>query len=120
MPSRDLSFPVFDADNHMYETPDAFTKYVPKEYEGIIKYVEVERPHQDRRPEQDQVRTSSQTPPSRSWPSPGPKRSTSRSAIPTASPAGRSWARASKPQPPSSEPEPRLALLERAGHRPGR
>jgi predicted TIM-barrel fold metal-dependent hydrolase len=36
-----LSYPVFDADNHMYETTDAFTKYLPKEYEGLVKYVEV-------------------------------------------------------------------------------
>jgi len=42
MPSRKLDFPVFDADNHMYETPDAFTKYLPAEYEGLIKYVEVD------------------------------------------------------------------------------
>lgn len=41
MPSRILDFPVFDADNHMYETPDAFTKHLPKQYEGLIKYVEV-------------------------------------------------------------------------------
>ena len=41
MPSRTLDFPVFDADNHMYETPDAFTKYLPAEYDGFIKYVEV-------------------------------------------------------------------------------
>ena len=41
MPTRTLAFPVFDADNHMYETPDAFTKYLPAEYEGLIKYVEV-------------------------------------------------------------------------------
>ena len=39
--SRKLSFPVFDVDNHMYETTDAFTKYLPKEYEGLIKYVEL-------------------------------------------------------------------------------
>jgi predicted TIM-barrel fold metal-dependent hydrolase len=37
----DLSYPVFDADNHMYETTDAFTKYLPSEYDGLIKYVEV-------------------------------------------------------------------------------
>jgi predicted TIM-barrel fold metal-dependent hydrolase len=37
----DLSYPVFDADNHMYETTDAFTKYLPAEYEGLVKYVEV-------------------------------------------------------------------------------
>jgi hypothetical protein len=42
MPSRDLAFPVFDADNHMYETPNAFTKYLPSAYEGFIKFVEVE------------------------------------------------------------------------------
>ena len=41
MPSRVLDYPVFDADNHMYETTDAFTKYLPKEYEGLIKYVEL-------------------------------------------------------------------------------
>jgi predicted TIM-barrel fold metal-dependent hydrolase len=39
---KDLEFPVFDADNHMYEKPEALTKYLPKEYEGFIKYVEVD------------------------------------------------------------------------------
>ena len=41
MPSRILDFPVFDADNHMYETPDAFTKFLPSRYEGLIQYVDV-------------------------------------------------------------------------------
>jgi predicted TIM-barrel fold metal-dependent hydrolase len=41
MPSRVLDFPVFDADNHMYETTDAFTKFLPPEYQGLVKYVEV-------------------------------------------------------------------------------
>ena len=40
---RNLDYPVFDADNHMYENPDAFTKFIPPEYEGIIKYVEYDR-----------------------------------------------------------------------------
>ena len=39
--ARKLDFPVFDADNHFYETTDAFTRYLPKEYAGYIKYVEV-------------------------------------------------------------------------------
>jgi predicted TIM-barrel fold metal-dependent hydrolase len=39
--SRKLNFPVFDADNHMYEKVDAFTRHLPAEYEGLIKYVEV-------------------------------------------------------------------------------
>ncbi len=36
-----LDYPVFDADNHMYETTEAFTKYLPKEYDGLVKYVQV-------------------------------------------------------------------------------
>jgi predicted TIM-barrel fold metal-dependent hydrolase len=39
--TKSLPFPVFDADNHMYETTDAFTKYLPKEYDGLVKYVQV-------------------------------------------------------------------------------
>ncbi len=42
MPSRVLDFPVFDVDNHMYETPDALTKYVAPEFKGVIEYVDVE------------------------------------------------------------------------------
>jgi predicted TIM-barrel fold metal-dependent hydrolase len=42
MPKRVVDFPVFDADNHMYETRDAFTKFLPREYSGLIKYVQVE------------------------------------------------------------------------------
>ncbi|MEJ7582606.1 MAG: amidohydrolase family protein [Acidimicrobiales bacterium] len=41
MPSRQLDFPVFDADNHMYETRDALTKFLPPEYAGVIDFVEV-------------------------------------------------------------------------------
>ncbi|WP_018503947.1 amidohydrolase family protein [Parafrankia discariae] len=41
MPATKVDFPVFDADNHMYETPDAFTKFLPEEYAGLIKYVQV-------------------------------------------------------------------------------
>ena len=32
---------VFDADNHLYETRDAFTRYLPGRYKGAIDYVEV-------------------------------------------------------------------------------
>ena len=41
MPSRDLPYPLFDADNHMYETEEAFTKYLPSEYKDAIQYVQV-------------------------------------------------------------------------------
>ncbi|MFF2846298.1 amidohydrolase family protein [Streptomyces sp. NPDC058001] len=42
MPSRELSYPLFDADNHLYETEEALTKYLPKEYAGAIRYVQVD------------------------------------------------------------------------------
>src|SRR5580700_3248760 len=38
---RNLSYPVFDADNHLYETPDALTKFLPDAYKGLVKYLEV-------------------------------------------------------------------------------
>jgi predicted TIM-barrel fold metal-dependent hydrolase len=39
--TRRLEFPVFDADNHLYETEDAFTRHLPKEHRGAIDYVDV-------------------------------------------------------------------------------
>jgi predicted TIM-barrel fold metal-dependent hydrolase len=42
MPSRQLDFPVFDADNHMYETPEALTKFLPESHAGVVRYVEVD------------------------------------------------------------------------------
>ena len=39
---RELPYTTFDADNHLYENRDALTKFLPKEYEGIIKYIEWE------------------------------------------------------------------------------
>jgi hypothetical protein len=41
MPSRTLDFPVFDADNHMYETRDALTKFLPERYARAIDYVDI-------------------------------------------------------------------------------
>src|ERR1700742_5246844 len=38
---RRLPYETFDADNHLYENRDALTKFLPREYEGAIKYVEV-------------------------------------------------------------------------------
>ena len=40
--ARDLGFPVFDSDNHMYETEDAFTRHLPPQYQGAIRYVQVD------------------------------------------------------------------------------
>ena len=40
-PTRFLDVPVFDADNHMYETKDALTKFLPDRHKGAVEYVEV-------------------------------------------------------------------------------
>jgi predicted TIM-barrel fold metal-dependent hydrolase len=37
-----LDFRVFDADNHLYETEDAFTRYLPESLNGLVKYVQVQ------------------------------------------------------------------------------
>lgn len=37
-----MDVPIFDADNHMYETQEAFTKFLPKEYRKVIQYVQVD------------------------------------------------------------------------------
>jgi predicted TIM-barrel fold metal-dependent hydrolase len=34
--------PVFDSDNHFYETRDALTRYLPKQYANAIRFVEVD------------------------------------------------------------------------------
>jgi predicted TIM-barrel fold metal-dependent hydrolase len=39
--TRSLPYPVFDADNHMYETKEALTKFLPEAYAGVIDYVDV-------------------------------------------------------------------------------
>ncbi|MFB4300981.1 amidohydrolase family protein [Actinomadura sp. NTSP31] len=41
MPTRELPYPVFDADNHLYEPEEALTRYLPKEYQGAIQYVQI-------------------------------------------------------------------------------
>ena len=40
MSSR-LGFPVFDADNHLYETREALTKFLPDAYKTAIDYVDL-------------------------------------------------------------------------------
>jgi predicted TIM-barrel fold metal-dependent hydrolase len=33
--------PIFDADQHMYETTDALTKYLPEEYQPKVQFVQI-------------------------------------------------------------------------------
>jgi predicted TIM-barrel fold metal-dependent hydrolase len=37
---RHLDYPVFDVDNHMYENTESFTKFMPGEYQGLVKYIQ--------------------------------------------------------------------------------
>jgi predicted TIM-barrel fold metal-dependent hydrolase len=37
----ELTYPLFDADNHLYETEDSLTKYLPKQHKDTIQYVQV-------------------------------------------------------------------------------
>ena len=41
MPSRDLDYPVFDADNHFYEPKEALTQFLPDNRKGVIDYIDV-------------------------------------------------------------------------------
>jgi len=36
-----LDFPVFDADNHLYETEDAFTRHLPSAHKNLFRFVEM-------------------------------------------------------------------------------
>jgi predicted TIM-barrel fold metal-dependent hydrolase len=38
---RTCDFPVFDADNHFYETRESFTRHLPDRYKGAIDYVDL-------------------------------------------------------------------------------
>jgi predicted TIM-barrel fold metal-dependent hydrolase len=39
---RELPFSTFDSDNHLYENRDALTKFLPDEYKGIVRYVDID------------------------------------------------------------------------------
>jgi predicted TIM-barrel fold metal-dependent hydrolase len=39
---RHYDFPVADADNHLYETRDAFTRYLPPGREDMVRFIDIE------------------------------------------------------------------------------
>lgn len=41
MPSRELPYPVFDADNHFYEPKEALTQFLPERRKGVIDYIDI-------------------------------------------------------------------------------
>ena len=38
---EDVPFPIFDADNHLYEPPEALTKFLPKAYKDYVQYPQI-------------------------------------------------------------------------------
>ena len=42
MTMRAHAVPVFDADNHLYETRDALTRHLPDRYKGQLRYVDID------------------------------------------------------------------------------
>lgn len=36
-----INFPVFDADHHLYETEDAFTRHLPERHRDLFRFVEI-------------------------------------------------------------------------------
>jgi predicted TIM-barrel fold metal-dependent hydrolase len=40
--ARTLGYPVYDADNHLYESEDAMTAHLPRKWKNEFRYVEVE------------------------------------------------------------------------------
>ena len=37
-----MHVPIFDADNHLYETREAFTKFLPDRYKDVVRYVDID------------------------------------------------------------------------------
>ena len=37
-----MHLPIFDADNHMYETTEAFTKFLPAQYKNVVRYAQID------------------------------------------------------------------------------
>lgn len=38
----ELNFPVYDADNHLYEPPEAFLRHLPKQFQRDFRYVDID------------------------------------------------------------------------------
>ena len=107
-------FHTFDADNHFYETRDAFTRHLPKEYAGAIKYVEVDGRTKIVVGGRDQ-RLHPQPDLRRRRPARVPRRSTSATAIPRASPTAEIVGEPMRSIPAFREPGPRLEVMDELG-----
>ena len=114
MSTATLDIPVFDADNHLYETKDALHQVPARALQGRRRLRRRPGPHQDRR-QGDRSATTSPTPPSTWSPRPGRRRTTSASATPRARAAARSSASRCGRSRRSASPAPRVELMDEQG-----
>jgi hypothetical protein len=97
---RELKGPIFDADNHFYESREALTKYLPEAYGGAIRYVEID----------GRTKMAVRGQISDYIPNPtferrrGSKRTISGGGTRKEGPLGRSWVRRSRRFPPFGSP----------------
>ena len=111
MSSRKLPYPVFDADNHFYETQDALTKFLPDNRKNVIDYVQVRGVPRCRCAVTSA--TTSPTRPSRWWHGRELKRTTTGTAA--AARVSRGDGRADEVDPAFREPGPRLEVMDEMG-----
>ena len=107
-----LPYPMFDADNHLYEPQEALTKFLPEKYKNVDPVRAGQRPHQDRASAARSANTS-RTRPSDVVAARAPWRSTSRTATPTARASARLFGEPMQVAMPAfREPAPRLELMD--------
>jgi predicted TIM-barrel fold metal-dependent hydrolase len=113
MPSRRLDFPIFDADNHMYETPDALTRHLPAEYEGVIQYVQVKG--RTKIAVKGQISDYIPNPTFEVVAAPGAQEEYYKTGNPEGKSKREIYGRPVKAPPAFFAPEPRLALMDELG-----
>jgi predicted TIM-barrel fold metal-dependent hydrolase len=112
MPRR-LDFPIFDADNHMYEPPEAMTKYLPEEYAGVIQYVQVKG--RTKIAVKGQISDYIPNPTFEVVAAPGAQEEYFKTGNPEGKSKRETFGRPIKALPAFFEPAPRLALMDELG-----
>ena len=112
MPAPVLDIPVFDADNHLYETQDALTKFLPDRYRGAIDYVDVRG--RTKIVVCGRISEYIPNPTFEAWRGPARRRTTSATATPRARAGGRSSGnRCGRSRVPRAAP--RVVLMDEQG-----
>jgi predicted TIM-barrel fold metal-dependent hydrolase len=111
--ARTFGFPVFDSDNHLYETQDAFTRHLPKQYDGTIEYVTVRG--RTKIAIRGQITDYIPNPTFEVVARPGAQEEYFRSGNPEGKPAREILGESMRSIPAFREPGPRLELLDELG-----